>query len=127
MKILKLLCYVFSALMILFAAEARTLSEKYPSLYNNEWEKKVKLTQFQIDKIKTIRDANQEKMNILLMEMETIRHEMAALIEENDEQIREILSEKQKVKFDMYQYQQKRQRNEHKGEEKPSRKKMRVY
>ena len=113
--------------MFVFAAVARTPEERYPSLYNNEWEKKLKLTAYQQELIKKIRNDNQEKMNVLLMEAETLRHEMSALAEENDEQIREILSEKQKVKFDMYQYQLKKQKNEHRGEEKPSRKKMRVY
>jgi len=113
--------------MILTVSEAKTLTEKYPSLYNNEWEKKVKLTSAQEEQLKIIRDKNQEKMNVFLMEIETIHHEMAALVDENTNQMRDILDEKQKVKFDMYQYQLKKQKNEHKGEEKPSRKKMRVY
>ena len=112
---------------VLTICEAKSLSEKYPSLYDNEWEKKLKLTSFQEEQLKVIRNKNQEQMNVLLMEMETIRHEMAALVDENNSQMRDVLTEKQKVKFDMYQYQQKKQKNEHKGEDKPSRKKMRVY
>jgi len=127
MKILKIFCYICALMMILTVSEAKTLTEKYPSLYNNEWEKKVKLTSAQEEQLKIIRDKNQEKMNVFLMEIETIHHEMAALVDENTNQMRDILDEKQKVKFDMYQYQLKKQRNEHKGEEKPSRKKMRVY
>lgn len=127
MKILKIFCYICALMMILTVSEAKTLTEKYPSLYNNEWEKKVKLTSAQEEQLKIIRDKNQEKMNVFLMEIETIHHEMAALVDENTNQMRDILDEKQKVKFDMYQYQLKKQKNEHKGEEKPSRKKMRVY
>ncbi len=108
-------------------AQAKSLTEKYPSLYNAEWEDKIKLSPQQIEIVKQIREKNQEKMNVFLMEIETINHEIKALEEENDEQIREILSEKQKVKFDMYKYKLKKQYNEHKNEEKPSRKKMRVY
>lgn len=127
MKILKLICCAFLVMMFLSVSEAKKLSEKYPSLYNVEWEKSLKLSLWQEEQIKIIRDKNQEKMNVLLMELETIHHEMAALVDENESQIRDILSEKQKVKFDMYQYKLKKQKNEHKGEEKPSRKKMRVY
>lgn len=127
MKLCKIACLISLGYLFVFAAVARTPEERYPSLYNNEWEKKLKLTAYQQELIKKIRNDNQEKMNVLLMEAETLRHEMSALAEENDEQIREILSEKQKVKFDMYQYKLKKQKNEHRGEEKPSRKKMRVY
>lgn len=108
-------------------AYAKSLNEKYPSLYSTEWEQKMKLSPQQIEMIKQIREKNQEKMNVFLMEIDTIHHEISALVEENDEQIRDILSEKQKVKLDMYHYQLKKQNNEHRNEEKPSRKKMRVY
>lgn len=127
MEIKKIACLAGLFCSVMFAAVARTPAEKYPSLYDNDWEKKVKLTAYQQEQIKKIRDDNQEKMNLLLMEEETLHHEMASLAEENDEQIKNILSEKQKVKYNMYQYQLKKQRNEHRGEEKPSRKKMRVY
>lgn len=127
MKILKICCCICALMAVLTICEAKSLSEKYPSLYDNEWEKKLKLTSFQEEQLKVIRNKNQEQMNVLLMEMETIRHEMAALVDENNSQMRDVLTEKQKVKFDMYQYQQKKQKNEHKGEDKPSRKKMRVY
>lgn len=127
MKILKICCCFCALMAVLTICEAKSLSEKYPSLYDNEWEKKLKLTSFQEEQLKVIRNKNQEQMNVLLMEMETIRHEMAALVDENNSQMRDVLTEKQKVKFDMYQYQQKKQKNEHKGEDKPSRKKMRVY
>lgn len=127
MKSGKIIALILFSFLVVFSASARTVAEKYPSLYNNEWEKKLKLTAYQQEQIKKIRDDNQEKMNVLLMEAETLHYEMVALAEENDEQIREVLSEKQKVKYDMYQYQLKKQKNEHKGEEKPSRKKMRVY
>ena len=116
------LCSLFSTMVC-----ARPLSEKYPSLYDNEWQKKLKLSPQQEAAVKQIKAENQKKMNVYLMEIDTIHHEMNALIDENNEQIREVLSEKQKTKYDMYQYQQKKQNNEHKGEEKPSRKKMRVY
>ena len=127
MNLSKFFAFVFAFFAVLSCAQAKSLEDKYPSLYNNEWEKKLKLTAYQQEQIKKIRDDNQEKMNVLLMEAETLHYEMVALAEENDEQIREVLSEKQKVKYDMYQYQLKKQKNEHKGEEKPSRKKMRVY
>lgn len=127
MNLSKIFVFVFAFFAVLSCAQAKSLEDKYPSLYNNDWEKKVKLTAFQIEQVKQIRNQNQEKMNIFLMELDTIHHEMAALAEENDEQIRNILSDKQKVKFDMYRYQLKKQHNEHKGEDKPSRKKMRVY
>ena len=116
------LCSLFSTMVC-----ARPLSEKYPSLYDNEWQKKLKLSPQQEAAVKQIKAENQKKMNVYLMEIDTIHHEMNALIDENNEQIHEVLSEKQKTKYDMYQYQQKKQNNEHKGEEKPSRKKMRVY
>ena len=108
-------------------AHAKSLDKEPLALYNDELEKKLKLTPQQQETLKQIRKKNQEKMNIFLMEIDTIHHEMAALIDENNEQIREILSEKQKVKFDMYNYQLKKQANQHKNEDKPSRKKMRVY
>ena len=127
MNILKLL----SVALVLFASfadvQASSPDENRFKLYNEELEKKLKLSPQQIEILKQIESKNQEKMNIYLMELETIQHEMAALADENAEQIREVLTEKQKVKYDKYQYQLKKQKNEHKGEEKPSSKKMRVY
>lgn len=127
MKILKI--FMLASVFCLFSSviEAKSLNEKYPSLYNTEWQKKLKLTEYQIEQINAIREKNQEQMNVYLMEMDTLKHEMAALVDDVDEQIREVLTEKQKVNFDLYKYKLKKKNNEHEGEEKPSRKKMRVY
>ena len=66
MKSGKIIALILFSFLVVFSALARTVAEKYPSLYNNEWEKKLKLTAYQQEQIKKIHTIDRLSKNLAL-------------------------------------------------------------
>lgn len=104
-------------------------AHRYPREYMNvDLAKQIKLSDWQIAKINKIRQENEAKMNVLQMKIETLRFEQRNIAQSANEQIREILNDKQKAKYDKLHIQYNKEKHIHDMPiEKPSRKKMPRY
>lgn len=128
MKI-KLLTVLLICLLAAGAAAARR--QKISAEPETDWSKELDLDEAQNAQLKAIYEESHDKVLSMIQQIETLHKEIADIKENNEVKLREILTEKQKIKFDKIKMRQQKAESGNserwKGKNKPSRKRMRQY
>lgn len=128
MKKYILLLIAVSGIMLAASALAKKRTEFSDNRIN--WSKELDLNKAQQAKVKEIYSQSHEKIKSLMQQIDTLHREIANIRQNDDEQIRTLLNEKQQVKFDKVQARLNKGNPEFekdKNGKKPSRKRMRNY
>lgn len=128
MKKYILLLIAVSGIMLADSALAKKRTEFSDNRIN--WSKELDLNKAQQAKVKKIYAQSHEKIKSLMQQIDTLHREIANIRQNDDEQIRTLLNEKQQVKFDKVQARLNKGNPEFekdKNGKKPSRKRMRNY
>lgn len=128
MKKYILLLIAVSGIMLADSALAKKRTEFSDNRIN--WSKELDLNKAQQAKVKEIYSQSHEKIKSLMQQIDTLHREIANIRQNDDEQIRTLLNEKQQVKFDKVQARLNKGNPEFekdKNGKKPSRKRMRNY
>lgn len=128
MKKYILLLIAVSGIMLADSVLAKKRTEFSDNRIN--WSKELDLNKAQQDKVKEIYAQSHEKIKSLMQQIDTLHREIANIRQNDDEQIRTLLNEKQQVKFDKVQARLNKGNPEFekdKNGKKPSRKRMRNY
>lgn len=128
MKKYILLLIAVSGIMLADSALAKKRTEFSDNRIN--WSKELDLNKAQQAKVKEIYTKSHEKIKSLMQQIDTLHREIANIRQNDDEQIRTLLNEKQQVKFDKVQARLNKGNPEFekdKNGKKPSRKRMRNY
>lgn len=128
MKKYILLLIAVSGIMLADSALAKKRTEFSDNRIN--WSKELDLNKAQQAKVKEIYAQSHEKIKSLMQQIDTLHREIANIRQNDDEQIRTLLNEKQQVKFDKVQARLNKGNSEFekdKNGKKPSRKRMRNY
>lgn len=128
MKKYILLLIAVSGIMLADSVLAKKRTEFSDNRIN--WSKELDLNKAQQAKVKEIYSQSHEKIKSLMQQIDTLHREIANIRQNDDEQIRTLLNEKQQVKFDKVQARLNKGNPEFekdKNGKKPSRKRMRNY
>lgn len=128
MKKYILLLIAVSGIMLADSVLAKKRAEFSDNRIN--WSKELDLNKAQQAKVKEIYTQSHEKIKSLMQQIDTLHREIANIRQNDDEQIRTLLNEKQQVKFDKVQARLNKGNPEFekdKNGKKPSRKRMRNY
>ena len=128
MKKYILLLIAVSGIMLADSVLAKKRDEFSDNRIN--WSKELDLNKAQQAKVKEIYTQSHEKIKSLMQQIDTLHREIANIRQNDDEQIRTLLNEKQQVKFDKVQARLNKGNPEFekdKNGKKPSRKRMRNY
>ena len=128
MKKYILLLIAVSGIMLADSVLAKKRAEFSDNRIN--WSKELDLNKAQQAKVKEIYTQSHEKIKSLMQQIDTMHREIANIRQNDDEQIRTLLNEKQQVKFDKVQARLNKGNPEFekdKNGKKPSRKRMRNY
>lgn len=128
MKI-KILTLILICLLTAETAAAR--SKKISAEPETDWSKELDLDETQDAQLKEIYAASHDKVLSMIRQIDALHKEIADIKENNETKLREILTEKQKIKFDKIKMRQQKSESgsseRWKGKNKPSRKRMRQY
>ena len=128
MKKYILLLIAVSGIMLAYSVLDKKRAEFSDNRIN--WSKELDLNKAQQAKVKEIYTQSHEKIKSLMQQIDTLHREIANIRQNDDEQIRTLLNEKQQVKFDKVQARLNKGNPEFekdKNGKKPSRKRMRNY
>ena len=128
MKKYILLLIAVSGIMLSDSVLAKKRAEFSDNRIN--WSKELDLNKAQQAKVKEIYTQSHEKIKSLMQQIDTLHREIANIRQNDDEQIRTLLNEKQQVKFDKVQARLNKGNPEFekdKNGKKPYRKRMRNY
>ena len=128
MKKYILLLIAVSGIMLADSVLAKKRAEFSDNRIN--WSKELDLNKAQQAKVKEIYTQSHEKIKSLMQQIDTLHREIANIRQNDDEQIRTLLNEKQQVKFDKVQARLNKGNPEFEKDQngkKPSRKRMRNY
>ena len=101
MKKYILLLIAVSGIMLADSVLAKKRAEFSDNRIN--WSKELDLNKAQQAKVKEIYTQSHEKIKSLMQQIDTLHREIANIRQNDDEQIRTLLNEKQQVKFDKVQ------------------------
>lgn len=92
-----------------------------------DWDKILKLSKQQEKEVDAIYGESAPKIAELRHQIHQAYKEIGEIYQSDDQKIREILNEQQRIKFDRYQYFNTKRAGNKPNTERPSRKKMSVY
>lgn len=121
---------LIAGMLAVGAAEAKKSQPHQSSDRQINWSKELDLSKEQKAQVKEIYNQSHEKVKSLMQQIDTLHREIANIRKEDETKIRNLLTEKQQIKFDKAQARLNKENPEFERDEngkKPSRKRMRQY